>query len=48
MKLIKIINGSIHLEHYIYNENNDNMSIGLYAVSFTNSNNLIKLKMTAK
>lgn len=43
MKIIKIINGSIHLEHYIYNENND-MSIGLYAISFTNSNNLIKIE----
>jgi hypothetical protein len=43
MKLIKIINGSIHLEHYIHNEDN-NLSIGLYAISFTNSNNLIKIE----
>ncbi|KAE9522130.1 hypothetical protein AGLY_017474 [Aphis glycines] len=43
VSIIKIIKGSIHLKHYISNENND-MSIGLYAISFTNSNNLIKIE----
>ena len=43
MKLIKIINGCIHFEHYIHNEN-QSMSIGLYALSFTNSGDLIKIE----
>lgn len=43
MKLIKIINGSIHLEHYMHNEN-QNMSIGLYALSFSKSDNIIQIE----
>jgi len=43
MKLIKIINGSIHLEHYMHN-NEENMSIGLYALSLANPGNLIKIE----
>ena len=43
MKLIKIINGCIRFEHYIHNEN-QSMSIGLYALSVANSNDLIKIE----
>ena len=43
MKLIKIVNGSIYLEHYMHNEK-QKMSIGLYAFSFSSSDNVIKIE----
>lgn len=41
--LFKIENGSIYLDHYIHNTD-QKISIGLYALSFTKSNNLIEIE----